>query len=145
MPLLQIAQVMTFADSFVYQLCTLHIFHKVVPMDRWVSTVWLAIFLFLILKGHHHKRSMKQFSVNNFFTYYFFCIFVFFFASAAPQRPTCSFMPTLLALQQGMTCPCRLERCWIRTWDCRFYSLQCTTNKPPHVVAQSTNESTLTG
>ena len=52
-------------------------------------------------------------------------------------------MPTLLAPQQGMTCPCRLERCLIRTQDCRFYSLvHCQwattspTNEPPHPLTQ---------
>jgi len=50
-------------------------------------------------------------------------------------------IPTLLAPQQGMTCPCRLERCRIRTWDCRFYSLEhyhsTTTSPDGDVVAYS--------
>ncbi len=49
----------------------------------------------------------------NFFFLLFFWYLCIFFASAAPQRPTCSSMPTLLAPQQGITCPCRLERCRI--------------------------------
>ena len=60
-----------------------------------------------------------------FFLFFWGGIFgIFFFASAAPQRPTCAvIMPTLLAPQQGATCPCRLERCRIRTRDGRFHSL----------------------
>ena len=48
------------------------------------------------------------------FYYYLFCILVYFFLPLPPLRgQPAVIMPTLLAPQQGMTCPCRLERCWI--------------------------------
>ena len=55
------------------------------------------------------------------FCCWYFCIFL-------PLLPLegqpAVIIPTLLAPQQGMTCPCRLERCRIRTQDCRFKVLQ---------------------
>ena len=56
------------------------------------------------------------------FSYYFFVFCIFLPLPPLRGQPAV-IMPTLLAPQQGMTCPCRLKRCWIRTRNCRFYSL----------------------
>ena len=74
----------------------------------------------------HTAKICSLSNIGLFFFLLFFCIFVFFFLcrpSEANLRPTCSYRASLLAPQQGMTCPCRLERCRIWTRDCRFYSL----------------------
>ena len=64
---------------------------------------------------------------------------MYFFLPLLPLRgQPVVIMPTLLAPQQGMTCPCRMERCRIWTRDCRFYILvhyqwaTTSPNEPPH-------------
>ena len=60
-------------------------------------------------------------SPDSFFSFLFFLYFCIFLP-LPPLRGQPA-VPTLLAPQQGMACPCRLERCRIWTRDCRFHSL----------------------
>ena len=62
----------------------------------------------------------------NFFFLLFFGVFLYRLPLPPLRGQPAVVMPTLLAPQQGMTCPCRLERCRIRTQDCRFNSLATT-------------------
>ena len=66
-------------------------------------------------------------NVNIFFLL-FFCIF---FASAAPQRPTCSFMPTLLAPHKEWHVPAGWRDAGFEPGTAGF-TVWCTTNEPLH-------------
>ena len=64
-----------------------------------------------------HTRPFTIFFLN---IVWYLCIFL----PLPPLRDQPAvIMPNLLAPKQGMTCPCRLERCRIRTQDCRFSEL----------------------
>ena len=76
------------------------------------------------LLGNHLEDVRRQASKIFFFLLFFsLSIFVVFLPLPPHRGQPAVIMPTLLAPQQGMTCPCMLERCWIQTQDCMFHSL----------------------
>ena len=56
-----------------------------------VSRQVVAITFWSFPRNRPSSRYLRQGRVSFCCSYYFFGIFVFFFASAAPQRPTCSY------------------------------------------------------
>ena len=121
-------QVSTSADKYQSKLPTSGLMQKPSKFFE----IWNKVKLGKSFRGQFFSQifcilMMKSCIKKNIFFCFLFLLFFLYFCILLPLPPLrgqpAVIMPTLLAPQQGMTCPFRLERCRIRTRDCRFYSL----------------------